>query len=63
MGIFPLWTRKEGFGVVSIYKGPQRELYIENDQIPIGATAYFSNTPNLELFDYEGKAMSTGYKV
>ncbi|KAJ4229242.1 hypothetical protein NW757_014078 [Fusarium falciforme] len=63
MGIFPLWTRKEGFGVVSIYKGPQRKLYIENDQIPIGATAYFSNTPNLELFDYEGKAMSTGYKV
>ncbi|KDN64602.1 hypothetical protein CSUB01_12418, partial [Colletotrichum sublineola] len=54
-GVFPLWTRKEGFGVISIFKGPNKELYIENDRIPLGATAFFLNKPDLRIVDYEGK--------
>ncbi|KAH0829396.1 hypothetical protein FOPE_10150 [Fonsecaea pedrosoi] len=53
--VFPLWTRKEGFGVISIFKGPQKELYIENDRIPLGATAIFSNKPTLKIIDYKGR--------
>ncbi|KAK2051830.1 hypothetical protein LY76DRAFT_688178 [Colletotrichum caudatum] len=54
-GAFPLWTWKEGFGVISIFKGPNKELYIENDRIPLGATAFFSNKPDLRIVDYDGK--------
>ncbi|RAH84819.1 hypothetical protein BO86DRAFT_376995 [Aspergillus japonicus CBS 114.51] len=56
--VFPLWTRKEGFGVISILKGPSESLYIENDRIPIGATAYFKNLPDLELRDYYGQQLN-----
>lgn len=61
-GVFPLWTRKEGFGVISIFKGPHQGLYIENDRIPLGATAFFSNKPDLRIVDYEGKeVLSQGH--
>ncbi|KAK2025663.1 hypothetical protein LX32DRAFT_50384 [Colletotrichum zoysiae] len=55
---FPLWPRKEGFGVISIFKGPDKEPYIENDQTPLGATVFFSNKPDLRIVDYEGKELS-----
>ncbi|PYI19447.1 hypothetical protein BO99DRAFT_384495 [Aspergillus violaceofuscus CBS 115571] len=55
--VFPLWTRNEGFGVISILKGPSESLYIENDRIPIGATAYFKDLPDLELRDYYGQKL------
>ncbi|KAK2049551.1 hypothetical protein LZ31DRAFT_590571 [Colletotrichum somersetense] len=55
---FPLWPRKEGFGVISIFKGPDKEPYIENDQIPLGATVFFSNRPDLRIVEYEGRELS-----
>ncbi|KAK8244645.1 caspase domain-containing protein [Phyllosticta capitalensis] len=58
IGTFPLWTRKEGFGVISIYKGDQQELCVENDQISLGATAFFSNQPDLRIVDYRGNEIS-----
>ncbi|KAG4252878.1 hypothetical protein FPRO03_08327 [Fusarium proliferatum] len=63
VGRFPLWSLKEGFAVVSIFRGPQMELYIENDQVPIGCTAYFSNMPNMETFDHKGKPILNGPEV
>ncbi|KAI9373579.1 caspase domain-containing protein [Aspergillus egyptiacus] len=51
-GVFPLWTRKEGFGVITIFRGPERTLYTENDWVPMGATVYFRNTPDLEVVEY-----------
>jgi hypothetical protein len=50
--VFPLWTRKEGFGVITIFKGPERVLFVENDRVPLGATAYFMNTPDLKIVEY-----------
>jgi hypothetical protein len=50
--VFPLWTRKEGFGVITIFKGPERVLFVENDRVPLGATAYFRNTPDLRIVEY-----------
>ena len=55
--VFPLWTRKEGFGVISIFTGPGQTLYIENDRIPIGATAYFTNQPDLRTVGYDGMVL------
>ncbi|KAM0544700.1 hypothetical protein ACHAPJ_011687 [Fusarium lateritium] len=56
-GIFPLWTRKEGFGVISILKkkSPDAdwEVDIENDQIPIGTVAYYSGGPNLQIVKHK----------
>ena len=50
---FPLWTRRDGFGVISVYTGPDKKLYIESDRIPIGATAYFRNRPDLKIVEYD----------
>ncbi|KAE8150475.1 caspase domain-containing protein [Aspergillus avenaceus] len=47
--IFPLWSRSEGFGVISVFRGPEKVLFIENDRVPAGATAYFANKPDLKL--------------
>jgi hypothetical protein len=55
MAVFPLWTRKEGFGVISIFKGPEKTLYIENDRIPLGATVYFANKPDLRVVKHGGE--------
>ncbi|KAL4744708.1 caspase domain-containing protein [Aspergillus terricola var. indicus] len=52
IAVFPLWTRKEGFGVISIFTFPDQRLYIENDKVPIGATAIFTNQPNLQIVRY-----------
>lgn len=38
--------------MISIFKGPEKVLYIENDRVPAGATAYFANKPNLRLEKY-----------
>ncbi|KAJ5210188.1 hypothetical protein N7491_009995 [Penicillium cf. griseofulvum] len=51
--VFPLWTRKEGFGVISVFKGPEKILYIENDMVPLGATVYFANKPDLRIVKYQ----------
>ncbi|KAH8878782.1 hypothetical protein GQ53DRAFT_588188, partial [Thozetella sp. PMI_491] len=49
---FPLWTRKDGFGVITIFTGSDKVLYIENDQVPIGARVYFTNRPDLRIVEY-----------
>jgi hypothetical protein len=54
MAVFPLWTRKEAFGVITIFKGPEQTLCIENDRIPLGATAFFRNKPDLRILEYRG---------
>ncbi|KAF9766074.1 hypothetical protein IL306_001551 [Fusarium sp. DS 682] len=51
-GVFPLWTRKEGFGVITIFKGTEKTLVIENDRVPLGGTAYFRNIPDLRIIEY-----------
>jgi hypothetical protein len=53
IAVFPMWTRKDGFGVITIFKGSAQTPYIENDRIPLGATAYFVNRPNLDVVEYE----------
>ncbi|KAJ5743847.1 hypothetical protein N7533_008717 [Penicillium manginii] len=50
---FPLWTRRDGFGVITVFVGVGQTLYIENDRIPMGATAYFRNEPNLHIVGFE----------
>ena len=54
--MFPLWTRKEGFGVISILKGGPSDwqVSIENDQIPIGTVAYYAGGPNLRVVEWGG---------
>jgi hypothetical protein len=52
-GMFPLWTRRAGFGVITIFTGPDKKLYIENDQIMAGTIAYFTNSPNLRVVSYK----------
>lgn len=47
--MFPLWTRQEGFGVITVFSGPERSLFIENDRIPLGAMAYFTGKPDLRI--------------
>jgi hypothetical protein len=54
VGMFPLWTRKEGFGVITIFKGPDRTLFIEHDRIPLGSTASFEGKPDLKVVEYKG---------
>ncbi|BCR94917.1 uncharacterized protein AKAW2_11963S [Aspergillus luchuensis] len=49
---FPLWTRRDGFGVITVFVGATQTLYIENDRIPIGATTYFRNEPDLHIQEY-----------
>lgn len=51
--MFPLWTRKDGFGVISVFKGPEQRLFIENDQVPLGAMAYFTGQPDLSIVNYQ----------
>jgi hypothetical protein len=52
MGIFPLWTRREEFALISIFIGPERTPFIENDRVPTGATVYFRNRPNLTIINH-----------
>ncbi|KAJ5609813.1 hypothetical protein N7528_009079 [Penicillium herquei] len=51
--VFPLWNHREGFGVISVFKGVEKTLYIENDQVPLGATVYFANKPDLRIVKYQ----------
>lgn len=51
---FPLPTRRDGFGVISIFVGSEEMLVVENDRIPLGATAYFLHGQDLKLQDYNG---------
>jgi hypothetical protein len=52
IGRFPLWTRREGFGVITIFKGPNKTLFIENDRIPLGSTAFFTGEPDLRIVEH-----------
>ncbi|KAJ5142529.1 uncharacterized protein N7515_001316 [Penicillium bovifimosum] len=51
--VFPLWTRQDGFGVISIYKGAEQILYIENDRVPLGATVHFEDKPDLRIVKHK----------
>ncbi|KAK9318910.1 hypothetical protein V1517DRAFT_311184 [Lipomyces orientalis] len=55
---FPLWTRRNGFGVITIFKGSNKKLYIENDKVMAGFTAYFDDTPNLKMVNYKGEVIT-----
>jgi hypothetical protein len=56
--MFPLWTRKEGFGVITVFKGSDKTLFIENDRIPLGSTAFFAGKPDLKIVEYKGSKPS-----
>lgn len=45
--------------MISIFKGPKKEIFIENDRIPLGATAFFRNKPDLRMIEYEGNESSS----
>ncbi|KZL69873.1 hypothetical protein CI238_10755, partial [Colletotrichum incanum] len=55
---FPLWTRSEKYGVITVFCGPDKRLFIENDQVPIGSTVYFRKEPNLRIVAYDGTEIS-----
>lgn len=55
---FPLWTRSEEYGLISAFCGPDKSLFIENDQVPTGATVYFRKEPNLRIVAYNGAEIS-----
>jgi len=42
----------DGFGVISVYIGPGKVLFIENDRIVAGSSAYFANQPDLRIVGY-----------
>ncbi|RTE76986.1 hypothetical protein BHE90_008559 [Fusarium euwallaceae] len=52
MACFPFWSRSDGFGVITIFVGSQKTLYIENDKVRTGVTAYFENKPDLRIVEY-----------
>ncbi|KAF5861709.1 hypothetical protein ETB97_012660 [Aspergillus alliaceus] len=47
LAIFPLWTRADGFGIISIFKGTDRNPVIQNGRVRISARVYFRGGPNL----------------
>ncbi|KAF5676180.1 Caspase domain-containing protein [Fusarium heterosporum] len=53
MGRFYLPTRKDKYGAISIFVGTEMALYIANDKVELGATAYFENEPNLRIVPYD----------
>jgi hypothetical protein len=53
MAVFPVWTKRDDFAVISIFTGPDKVLYIENDRILVGSTAYFRNKPDLVIEAYK----------
>ncbi|OQO13789.1 hypothetical protein B0A48_02021 [Cryoendolithus antarcticus] len=46
-------SRRRGFGVVSIFVRAEERLFIENDKVLVGATAIFTNQPDLDIITYE----------
>lgn len=51
IGKFPLWTRYDGHGVISIIYEDEKEPFISNDSIPLGFTAYFDGDPDMRLVE------------
>jgi len=51
-GTFPLWSRRESYGVVSVYLGSEERPYIVSDRVTVGATAYFNGLPDLEIVEF-----------
>jgi hypothetical protein len=39
--------------VITIYKGKDKELFIENDRVPMGATVFFENNPDLTIVRFK----------
>jgi len=54
---FPLWTRKSGYGVITIYvgTGDTKILFLENDMAQAGYLAWFRNSASLKSFDFRGR--------
>lgn len=56
---FPLWSKLNDYGVITIIKGDEEaeagEAGIKNDWIPAGATAVYTATEDLKLYDFKGK--------
>ena len=57
-GRFPLWSKLDDFGVVTIGKEGD-DSYIKNDWIPAGAMAVYTSTEDLKLYDFKGKRINT----
>ncbi|KAH7232938.1 caspase domain-containing protein [Fusarium tricinctum] len=53
IAVFPVWTKRDDFAVISIFTGPEKNLYIENDRVLVGSTAYFRNKPDLIVEAYK----------
>jgi hypothetical protein len=49
---FPLYNRSDNFGVITIYKGKDKELFIV-DRVPMGATVFFENNPDLKVVKFK----------
>ncbi|TVY27562.1 Subtilisin-like serine protease [Lachnellula hyalina] len=51
--VFPFWTREDGFGVISIFTGPDKILCLENDQVSAGSWIYLKREPDSDILEYD----------
>jgi hypothetical protein len=58
--VFPLWSRKNGYGSISIYRGTgaSKLLYIANDRVGAGQQATFEDVPDLYIVDFKGNEVT-----
>jgi len=57
---FPLWSHFAKAAVVSIYRASDGTVCIENDQVPAGGLAIYSDNPNLKLYNFYGEYVDSG---
>lgn len=59
MAVLWLFSRfgheRKVLGSSSIFKGPEKTLYIEDDRVSLAATACFINKPGLRIVEYGDK--------
>jgi hypothetical protein len=48
----PLWNRRQDHGVITVYAGSEKRLTIEQDRMPMGATAIFKGLLDLVIVGY-----------
>ncbi|EWC47838.1 hypothetical protein DRE_02720 [Drechslerella stenobrocha 248] len=53
IGKFPVWKKRRGCGVITIFVGNQKTLFIENDLVQAGVLANFTGDPNLEVEPFD----------
>jgi hypothetical protein len=52
LGNSPLWNRSQDHGVITVYAGSEKRLTIEQDRVPMGATAIFKGLLDLVIVGY-----------